>query len=103
MERLSLRLFCCGLLLAPASAFAYVGPGAGLSLLGALWALAVAVVTALVFVVAWPVRRMLRRRRAENARRERETHETDEDRERPALVAVEGHGKREEPARPRRG
>ena len=49
--------------LLPTAAFAYVGPGAGLSLLGALWALLVAVGLALAFIVAWPVRRMLRRRR----------------------------------------
>lgn len=48
----------------PATAFAYVGPGAGLSLLGALWALVAALGMALLFVVAWPLRRMLRRRRA---------------------------------------
>ncbi len=47
-------------------ALAYVGPGAGLSLLGALWALLLAVGAALLFLVAWPVRRM-RRRRQEQA------------------------------------
>lgn len=57
----------CALCLVPATAGAYVGPGAGLSLLGALWALLVALGTALVFVVAWPVRRMLRRRREDRA------------------------------------
>ncbi len=55
-------------LTAPTSAFAYVGPGAGLSLLGALWALIAAAGLALFFVVAWPVRRMLRKRRAPTAR-----------------------------------
>lgn len=49
--------------LLPTAAFAYVGPGAGLSLLGALWALLVAVGLAVAFIVAWPVRRMLRRRK----------------------------------------
>ncbi len=51
------------MLLAPTAAMAYVGPGAGLSLLGALWALVLALVTAVAFVVAWPLRRMFRRRR----------------------------------------
>lgn len=46
---------------APASA--YVGPGAGLSLLGGLWAFIVAVFGALFFVVAWPVRKMMRQRK----------------------------------------
>lgn len=44
-------------------ALAYVGPGAGLSLLGALWGLLLAVVAALGFIVLWPLRRMLKRRR----------------------------------------
>lgn len=48
--------------LLPTTAFAYVGPGAGLSLLGALWALVAAIAMALFFVLAWPVRKMLRRR-----------------------------------------
>lgn len=47
----------------PATAFAYVGPGAGLSLLGAFWALLLAVATAVFFLLAWPVRRMLRHAR----------------------------------------
>lgn len=55
--------------MAPASALAYVGPGAGLSLLGALWALLAAFVAVLVFLVAWPLRRLLRRRTAAPAGR----------------------------------
>jgi len=43
---------------------AYVGPGAGLSLIGALWGLVVAVGAAVGFVVLWPLRRALRGRRA---------------------------------------
>lgn len=44
-------------------ALAYVGPGAGLSLIGAFWGLLLAVFAALAFVVAWPLRRLLKRRR----------------------------------------
>jgi membrane protein implicated in regulation of membrane protease activity len=69
MRRSSLYLVCT-LLLIPVAAPAYIGPGAGLSLLGALWALLVAIVTALAFVIAWPLRRMLRRRRAAQTRPE---------------------------------
>jgi len=49
-------------------AFAYVGPGAGLSLLGALWGLLLALFAAVGFVVAWPVRRWLARRRKSESR-----------------------------------
>jgi hypothetical protein len=51
------------LLMLPGTAFAYVGPGAGLTMIGALWAVILALFMALFFVVAWPVRRMLRRAR----------------------------------------
>ena len=44
-------------------AFAYVGPGAGLSLLGALWGLLLAIGAALAFVIMWPVRRFMKRLR----------------------------------------
>jgi membrane protein implicated in regulation of membrane protease activity len=46
-----------------APAFAYVGPGAGLSLVGAFWGVLVAIFAALAFVILWPVRRFLRQRR----------------------------------------
>ncbi|MBO9471161.1 hypothetical protein J7355_13765 [Endozoicomonas sp. G2_2] len=56
------------LMLAPfAAAQAYVGPGAGLSLLGALWGVVAAIGAALLFVVLWPIRRMRRRKKEEAA------------------------------------
>lgn len=55
----------CALVAWPATA--YIGPGAGLSLVGALWAVIAAIGAALFFVLAWPLRRMMRRRRAEQA------------------------------------
>ncbi len=45
------------------TAAAYVGPGAGLSLLGALWGLLAAVFAALAFVLLWPLRRIIKARR----------------------------------------
>jgi len=51
-----------GAFMASAPAFAYVGPGAGLSLIGAFWALILAIFTAVFFLLAWPVRRLLRQR-----------------------------------------
>ncbi len=47
----------------PFAAQAYVGPGAGLSLLSALWGIIAAIGIALFFVLMWPIRRMIRRRK----------------------------------------
>lgn len=47
----------------PLTAHAYIGPGAGLSLLGALWALILALLTAVAFILIWPLKRILRRNR----------------------------------------
>jgi sorbitol-specific phosphotransferase system component IIC len=47
----------------PASAFAYVGPGAGLTMLGALLGVLAAIVLAITGVLLWPIRAMLARRR----------------------------------------
>ena len=46
----------------PASA--YIGPGAGLSVVAAFWALLTAVVSTLLFLALWPIRNRLRRRKA---------------------------------------
>jgi hypothetical protein len=48
-------------------AWAYVGPGAGLTLLGALWGLVLAVVMSIGFVILWPFRRLMRRRKRKAA------------------------------------
>jgi membrane protein implicated in regulation of membrane protease activity len=63
-----MRNFVFCLLIAVAStigiageAAAYVGPGAGLSLIGAFWGLVVAVLAALSFIIIWPFRRMFRK------------------------------------------
>ena len=49
------------LVVLPSTAFAYVGPGAGLSALGWLFALVSAIGLALVGFVWYPIRRLLRR------------------------------------------
>lgn len=45
-------------------ASAYIGPGAGLSMLGAFWGLVVAVLAALSFLLLWPIRKMFKRKAA---------------------------------------
>lgn len=67
MTKLAASIWFACALFAPTLAMAYVGPGAGLSLLGALWALIAAVATALFFVIAWPIRKAMRRRRGKRA------------------------------------
>jgi hypothetical protein len=57
------------------TAAAYVGPGAGLSLLGALWGLLLSIGAALWFVILWPLRRM--RKRARQKIEDGEAAETD--------------------------
>ena len=54
-------------LLAPSVALAYVGPGAGLSMIGSLLAVVGAVLLALVGLVLFPVRVLVKRRRASAA------------------------------------
>jgi membrane protein implicated in regulation of membrane protease activity len=45
-------------------AAAYIGPGVGLSVIGAFWGLLMAVFAALAFIMSWLIRRLLRRRSA---------------------------------------
>ena len=50
-------------LLTTGPALAYVGPGAGITMLGALWGVLVAVVLALGAVLYLPIRAVLRKRK----------------------------------------
>ncbi|QIE43997.1 hypothetical protein G5B39_18525 (plasmid) [Rhodobacteraceae bacterium SC52] len=54
-------------ILAPSLAQAYIGPGAGISAIGAALALLAAVFFAIVGFVWYPVKRLLRKRKAANA------------------------------------
>ena len=45
-------------------ASAYIGPGAGLSMLGAFWGLVVAVLAALSFLLLWPIRKAFKKNTA---------------------------------------
>ena len=66
LMRKFLPLLLASLALASAAAtpaLAYIGPGAGITMLGALWGVVVAVALALGAVLFWPVRALLRRRK----------------------------------------
>jgi type VI protein secretion system component VasK len=65
LNRFVTPVVAAGLLLYTTAAEAYIGPGAGLSLLGALWALIAAIVAALGFIVLWPLRKARKRRLAQ--------------------------------------
>lgn len=54
-------LLIAAILLLPATASAYVGPGAGLSAIGSMIALVGAIVLAIVGFVWYPVKRLMRR------------------------------------------
>ena len=58
-----------------APALAYIGPGAGITVLGALWGVLVAIVLAIGAVLFWPIRIMFRRRRKGSAKSEEDTKE----------------------------
>jgi membrane protein implicated in regulation of membrane protease activity len=63
-------------------ALAYIGPGAGITVLGALWGVLVAIVLALSAVLYLPIRAVLRKRRrrqqhAAPAVQQNPTHSTD--------------------------
>ena len=45
-------------------AYSYVGPGVAITMLGALWAVLVAVVLALVGILLWPIRALIFRWRS---------------------------------------
>jgi len=53
------------LLLAPVgAAVAYIGPGAGISVLGSLLSILATIVVAIGAIIFWPVRKFMKRRKA---------------------------------------
>lgn len=51
----------------PISAMAYVGPGAGITMLGALWAVVLGFLIAVGGILLWPIRAFFRRRKKAKA------------------------------------
>ncbi|MDJ0652677.1 MAG: hypothetical protein QNJ40_00875 [Xanthomonadales bacterium] len=61
-------LLCLATVAAPAAA--YIGPGAGISVIGSLLGLLATIVVAIGAILFWPVRRMLKRRKQRAAQAE---------------------------------
>lgn len=59
--RISIMLLLCAVSL---PAFAYIGPGSGISLLGGIWTVLVGFVLVLGAILFWPIRYMIKRLRA---------------------------------------
>lgn len=60
------------MIILPAHALAYIGPGLGLSALGSLLALVAGVVLAIVGFIWYPVKRILHRRRTKRDEKQEE-------------------------------
>ena len=63
MKQMGLLAVFCALLAASAPALAYMGPGAGLGMLGSLFALIGAALVALFGLIVLPVRMLMKRMR----------------------------------------
>lgn len=65
MSKMITRLLLALLLLTPVSAaLGYIGPGAGISVLGSLLSILVTFFVAIGAIVFWPLRKLLKRRKA---------------------------------------
>jgi hypothetical protein len=64
MFRLITAIF---LALASSTAIAYVGPGAGISVLGSLLGILATIVLAIGAIIMWPLRKALKKRKAKAA------------------------------------
>jgi membrane protein implicated in regulation of membrane protease activity len=64
MKHTGLVVIFLALLALPDMALAYIGPGAGITFIGALIGLVLAVLSAVSFILFWPVRRVWRRMKA---------------------------------------
>jgi hypothetical protein len=61
-----LAVLMAGSQMLPTNAFAYVGPGAGLTMLGSLIAVLLTVLVAILGIVLFPLRALMKRRRAKS-------------------------------------
>ena len=59
-----LFVICLTLFALPNIALAYIGPGAGITFVGALVGVVLAVLSAISFILFWPIRKILKRMKA---------------------------------------
>ena len=64
MNHTRLVVICLALFALPDIALAYIGPGAGITFIGALIGLVLAVLSAISYILFWPVRKVWRRMKA---------------------------------------
>jgi len=65
MKHTGAVVICLALFALPDIAQAYIGPGAGITFIGALIGLVLAFLSALSFILFWPIRKVWRRMKAE--------------------------------------
>jgi protein-S-isoprenylcysteine O-methyltransferase Ste14 len=66
-------LFLTGLFLVLSQpAFAYIGPGAGISVLGGLLGILTTIIVALGAILFWPIRKMLKKKKASSQEPEKQ-------------------------------
>ena len=70
MKYTGLVVITLALFALPDLALAYIGPGAGITFIGALIGLVLAVLSAVGFILFWPIRRLRRRMKARKAQKE---------------------------------
>jgi hypothetical protein len=95
VSKLRIAALAAALSFVAGPAFAYIGPGAGLSVIAAFWALLTAVVSSVLFLVVWPLRNRLSRRKAARDGASAEPAVKTLDRPQPKLA----HGTAEAPRR----
>ncbi len=61
------------------NAHAYVGPGPGITLLGSLWAVIAAVLLAVFSILLWPMRALLKKRKAAKLKNKESNSEDGQD------------------------
>jgi len=64
MKQTGVVVICLALFALPDIAQAYIGPGAGITFIGALIGVVLAILSAIGFILFWPIRRLLRRMKA---------------------------------------